>query len=184
MFWAVGGRMLLGMGLMKLGVFSATCSWRFYQRLALFGYGVGVPLTVIGSVELLYKNFEGLDAPIGGLLFILGTVPTALGHAAIVMMICKADSLTWATRPLAAAGQMALTNYLMQSLICTTLFYGYGLGWFGTLDRVGLWGVVFAVWALQLITSPLWLARFRYGPAEWLWRSLTYWKLQPLSKTA
>lgn len=180
MFWAAGGRMLLGMGLAKLGVFSATCSWRFYQWLALVGYGIGLPLTVIGSLDILWKNFEALDAPIGGLLFALGTVPVALGHAAVVMMICKAGVLPWATRPLAAVGQMALTNYLLQSLICTTLFYGYGLGWFARLDRVGLWAVVIGVWALQLVISPLWLARFRYGPAEWLWRSLTYWKLQPM----
>ena len=103
-----------------------------------------------------------------------------LGHAAVVMMICKAGMLPWATRPLAAVGQMALTNYLLQSLICTTLFYGYGLGWFARLDRASLWAVVIGVWALQLMISPLWLARFRYGPAEWLWRSLTYWKLQPM----
>jgi uncharacterized protein len=180
MFWAIGARMLLGMGLMKLGVFSATCSWQFYQLLALFGYGVGLPLTVIGSLDIMWKNFDTIDAPIGGLLFMLGTVPTALGHAAVVMMICKAGVLTWATPPLAAVGQMALTNYLLQSLICTTLFYGYGLGWFARVDRVGLWAVVIGVWALQLVISPLWLARFRYGPAEWLWRSLTYWKLQPM----
>jgi len=180
MFWAAGGRMLLGMGLAKLGVFSATCSWRFYQWLALVGYGIGLPLTVIGSLDVLWKNYEALDAPIGGLMFALGTVPVALGHAAVVMMICKAGMLPWATRPLAAVGQMALTNYLLQSLICTTLFYGYGLGWFARLDRASLWAVVIGVWALQLMISPLWLARFRYGPAEWLWRSLTYWKLQPM----
>lgn len=180
MFWMVAGRMLLGMGLMKLGVFSAERSWRFYQLLALLGYGIGVPLTLFGSLDLMRHDFEAIHAPWGSLCFYLGTVPTALGHSAVLMLICKAGALPWLTAPLAAVGRMALTNYLMQSLICTTLFYGYGFGLFGRLDRVALWGVVIAVWALQLVISPLWLKYFRYGPAEWLWRTLTYWKLQPM----
>jgi uncharacterized protein len=73
---------------------------------------------------------------------------------------------------------MALTNYLMQSVICVFLFEGWGLGWFMELSRTQLLGVVGAVWALQLVASPAWLARFRFGPAEWLWRSLTYGRLQ------
>jgi uncharacterized protein len=75
---------------------------------------------------------------------------------------------------------MALTNYLMQSVICTTLFYGWGFGLFGTLNRTPLAGIVLAIWVFQLLFSPLWLRFFRFGPAEWLWRSLTYWRLQPL----
>jgi uncharacterized protein len=83
-------------------------------------------------------------------------------------------------RTLAATGQMALTNYLSQSLICLFLFTGAGLALYGTLERHELYYVVLAVWIAQLIWSPLWLRRFRFGPAEWLWRSLTYWKVQPM----
>lgn len=184
MFWMIAGRMLVGMALMKLGVFSAERSERFYRLLAAFGYGIGVPLTLIGALDLMTHDFEMTQAPWGALLFGLGTVPTALAHAALVMLVCKAQALPWLTRPLAAAGRMALTNYLMQSLICTTLFYGYGLGLFGYVDRVGLWLIVIAVWVLQLVLSPLWLRHFRYGPAEWLWRTLTYWKLQPMRNRA
>jgi uncharacterized protein len=75
---------------------------------------------------------------------------------------------------------MALTNYLIQSILCTTLFYGYGGGLFGQLNRTALFGVVIAIWILQLIYSPTWLKHFRFGPAEWLWRSLTYWRRQPM----
>jgi uncharacterized protein len=75
---------------------------------------------------------------------------------------------------------MALTNYLLQTLICTFIFYGHGFGLFGQLERSQQILVVFGVWALQLIISPLWLSYFRFGPAEWVWRSLTYWKLQPM----
>lgn len=75
---------------------------------------------------------------------------------------------------------MALTNYLMQTILCTTLFYGYGLGLFGQLDRASLAVVVVAIWALQLWCSPIWLQHFRFGPVEWLWRSLIYGTMQPL----
>ncbi|MFX8377751.1 DUF418 domain-containing protein, partial [Acinetobacter baumannii] len=75
-------------------------------------------------------------------------------------------------RRLEAAGRMAFSNYLASSLICTTLFYGYGLGWYGALQRWQLMLVVAAVWVLILAWSRPWLQHFRYGPAEWLWRSL------------
>ena len=85
---------------------------------------------------------------------------------------------------LAPAGRMALTNYLMQSVVCTLVFYGYGLGFFGRMPRA--WQVLFALglFALQMLLSRWWLRRFRFGPAEWLWRSLTYWKAQPMRVAA
>ena len=79
---------------------------------------------------------------------------------------------------------MALTNYLMQSVLCTTFFNGYGFGYYGAFDRVSLYGIVAVVWALQLWSSSLWLSYFRFGPIEWLWRSLTYGKLQPMRSAA
>lgn len=110
----------------------------------------------------------------------LGTVPVALGHAAVVMLVVKAGALPRLSARLAAVGRMALTNYLTQSILGTLLFYGYGVGLFGKLDRPELWLIVLAIWALQLWYSPIWLARFRFGPAEWIWRSLTYLKFQPM----
>ena len=77
---------------------------------------------------------------------------------------------------------MAFTNYLMQSIICTLVFYGYGFGRWGSFTRFELIGVVLAVCAVQIIWSPLWLRAFRFGPFEWLWRSLTYWKWQPFRR--
>ena len=75
---------------------------------------------------------------------------------------------------------MALTNYLAQSVICLFVFTGAGLGLFGYLQRYQLYYVVLAIWIVELAWSPIWLANFRYGPMEWLWRSLTYWRLYPL----
>ena len=77
---------------------------------------------------------------------------------------------------------MAFTNYLMQTVLCTLLFYGHGLGYYGSFERWQQALVVIAVWILQLWYSPLWLARFRFGPMEWLWRSLTYWQRQPMRR--
>ena len=83
---------------------------------------------------------------------------------------------------LAAVGRTALSNYILDTVLCTTLFYGHGFGLFGKLDRVEQWGVVLAIWVVQLALAPLWLRRFHFGPLEWLWRSLTYWQRQPMRR--
>ena len=79
---------------------------------------------------------------------------------------------------------MAFSCYIAETVICTTVFYGHGLGLFGTVDRLGQMLVVIAVWLVLLIAAPLWLVRFRYGPLEWLWRTLTYGRVEPLRRSA
>jgi uncharacterized protein len=183
LLWFVGGRMLFGMGLMKLGVFSASRPWTFYVKLAAFGYGVGLPLVAYDAFALIHHKFSVDYFLHGGLAFnAIGSVLVALGHVGMLVLIYQEGLLTWLTRRLAAVGRMALTNYLTHSLVCTTLFYGYGFGLFGTINRTGLAGIVLAIWVAQLLISPVWLAHFRFGPAEWLWRSLTYWKPQPMRR--
>ena len=98
-----------------------------------------------------------------------------------MILIVKSPNLTKMAWPLARVGQMALSNYLLQTLLCTSLFYGHGLGQFGNFPRVEQIITVLAASLLQLIFSCLWLRYFRFGPFEWLWRSLTYWQRQPLS---
>ena len=109
-----------------------------------------------------------------------GSVVVALGHVGMLMLIVQSGALDWLTRRLAAVGRMALSNYLTHSIVCTTLFYGYGFGLFGHVNRTGLAAIVFTIWVAQLLISPIWLKYFRYGPAEWLWRSLTYGHPQPM----
>jgi len=180
-FLVAMSRMLLGMGLMKLGVFSAARSIRFYVWMAAVGYGIGLPLMVFDSLELIHHEF-GLDYELHGGLFynLFGSVVVALGHVGLLMLIVQSGALQWLTRRLAAVGRMALSNYLTHSLVCTTLFYGYGFGLFGHINRTGLAAIVLAIWVFQLLVSPIWLKYYRFGPAEWLWRSLTYWRLQPM----
>ena len=93
-----------------------------------------------------------------------------LGWACLIVLLARSGGAL--TRRLAAAGRMAFTNYLVTSLICTALFYGYGLGWYGDFERAPVYLVVLALWAAMLLWSRPWLERFRYGPFEWLWRSL------------
>lgn len=179
-FWDTAGMMLLGMGLLKLGVFSAACSFRVYVWMALAGYGIGVPVNWwVGHVRVA-TNFEPAAFSYSFMTYDLGRLSVALGHIALVMLVCKAGTLGWLTSRLAAVGQMALTNYLTDTLVATTLFYGYGFGLYGKLQRHQLYYVVISIWIVQLIVSPIWLRHFRYGPAEWVWRSLTYWQRQPM----
>ncbi len=176
-----GGRMLVGMGLMKLGIFSAARSPQFYLWMAGLGYGIGMPLMVFDGIQLIRHEFSADYMLHGGILYnAFGSLVVALGHVGMLMLVVQSGALGWLTRRLAAVGRMALSNYLTHSIVCTTLFYGYGFNLFGTINRTGLAAIVLAIWIFQLVVSPIWLKHFRFGPAEWLWRSLTYWRLQPM----
>jgi uncharacterized protein len=184
-WWLAGGRMLIGMGLMKLGVFSAARSKEFYWKMVLWGYGIGLPLMVFDCLHQITHGFflgRGLQYALDGwpFLTLYGSVAVVFGHIGAVMLIYQAGALTWLTSRLAAAGRMALSNYLFDSIVCTTLFYGYGFDLFGTIHRPLLYVLVLLLWTIQLLLSPIWLSVFRFGPAEWIWRSLTYWKPQPI----
>jgi uncharacterized protein len=109
-----------------------------------------------------------------------GRFLVAAGYIGAIMIVCKCGCLGFVTRPVAAVGRLALSNYLLTSIVCTLLFNGYGLGWFGHVSRFDLYKVVLTMWAVNLVASSLWIRWFRYGPAEWAWRSLTYWERQPM----
>lgn len=176
-----GSMMLIGMGLMKLGVFTASLPSATYLRMVLAGYGLGVPVLAYVAWVFMQQRWDPL-APYwwGWSTYQLGRLAVALGHIGVVMLVCQHGWLGWLTRRLAAVGQTALSNYLLTSLLCTFFFNGYGLGRFGHLQRHQLLYVVAGVWSINLLVSPWWLARYRFGPMEWVWRSLTYLKKQPM----
>jgi uncharacterized protein len=178
--WDLVSMMLLGMALLKLGVFSAERSTAFYLRMAAVGYAIGIPLHIAGLNHILKNNFDMVELQMGFIPYQPARIAVCLAHVSVVMLICKAGLLQWLTRSLAAVGQMALTNYVMQSVICSTLFYGYGFGLFARLERHQVYYVVGSIWLFQMATSPIWLRYYRFGPLEWCWRSLTYWKRQPM----
>ena len=181
--WRVTALMLFGMALMKTGVLSAERATDFYRKMMLICYGIGVPLTVYSAIDLSANGFDPLYAmQSGGLANYFGSIIVGLGHIGAVMLLIKTGFVQRLLGRFAAVGRMALTNYLMHSVILTTVFYGYGLGLYGEIPRFWQMSFVVAVIALQLSLSPWWLARYRFGPIEWLWRSLTYWQRQPMRR--
>ena len=176
----VWSMMFIGMGLFKLGVFSAARSYRFYAWIAIIGYVVGIPLNSYTAWLAVKDNFDRVTFAFTHVAYDIERLPVALADMALLMILCKAGALRWLTSRLAAIGQMALSNYILQSVVCTFVFTGYGFGLYGRLERYQLYYVVAGCWAMSLAASPIWLQHYRFGPLEWCWRSLTYWKRQPM----
>jgi uncharacterized protein len=177
------GLMMLGLGLFKLGLLQGRSSTGTYQVLVLLG---ALALAVIGWVAAaqLAAGFPLRTAGLWGLANFLLALLVTLGYVALVSLALRTRAFRPAAAAFGAVGRMAFTNYIAQSLIMTAVFYGggRGVGLFGQLTWVEWTLVVLAVWAVQLAWSPLWLARFRMGPLEWLWRSLSYNRLVPLRR--
>lgn len=182
--WRAGGLMLIGMALFKLGVFSAARSRGFYLTLIGLAAFVGIPIVVYGALRNFAAGWDMSRMFFGGLYNYWASLLVSLGWVGMIMLACQAKRCLPFTRPLAAVGRMAFTNYILQTLICTTLFYGHGFGLYGQVSRVGQILIVFAVWAFLIPFSVIWLRHFRFGPLEWLWRTLSYMKVQPMRRQA
>ncbi len=181
LLWRAGGLMLVGMALYRLGVLATDRSPAFYRRVAVVGIGAGLPLSAAGIAYKLHHGFAWEKAMFQGELFnYVGSIGVFLGYVALVMLAVQGGWLPGLQKRLTATGRMALTNYIAQSVVCTLIFYGHGLGLFECVGSPGRVAIVVAIWTLQLIWSPWWLARFRFGPLEWLWRSLSYMERQPM----
>jgi len=184
LFLDVLGMLTLGMGLAKAGVFNASRSRAFYLKLIAAGVFLGVPLNYWAASRWAAANFHMPDffTYIGSTTDI-GRLLVAGAYVGFMMIACQ-QRWDWLTVPLAKVGRMALTNYLMTSILLTLFFNGYGLGFFGRLQRAELYLVVLAMWIINIVFSEFWLRHYRFGPAEWLWRSLTYWQKQPMRRAA
>ncbi len=164
------GFMLMGMAAFRSGLLTGAWPTRRYARWAAICFGIAVPgfgalawLDIATDFDLVAVVTARLP---GGTLL----RPVAiLGWACLLALIGKHRG--WLSARIAAVGRMAFTNYLASTLICTSLFYGYGLGLFAQLSRAALMPIVLGVWIAMLSWSLPWLARYRYGPMEWLWRS-------------
>jgi len=177
------GMMLVGMAFFSWGIVSGQRGPAFYRRCMLLGFGIGLPLASYG----LWQNYaEGWSLEYGlyaGLVYNhLATPLVVCGYIGLLVTLQLQQSLPRLRRGLCAVGRMAFSNYIGQSLICTTLFYGYGLALFGQLDRIDLLLIVIAIWIFQFYFSLTWLHHFRLGPLEWLWRILTYLEVPPLRR--
>jgi uncharacterized protein len=184
MFFDAVGMMLIGMAFLKLGIITGERSNRFYVLMALLGYGIGLSINAYETRLLLSSNFEIVASAQAGLTYGFGRVAVTFGHIGFWMLVCKNGWIKWLTNRLAAVGRMALTNYVMHSVFAAFIFTGIGFSLFGALQRHQLYYVVAGIWLFQLIVSPIWMRHFRFGPLEWLWRSLTYGEKQPMRREA
>ncbi|WP_251358592.1 DUF418 domain-containing protein [Kangiella sp. TOML190] len=179
----IGSAMLLGMALYQTGVLTAQRSKGFYWKFLAVCLTLGVLIQYYDyrvlqqgdfNIIALFKSFGALNS--------MAAVFIALAYVAIFCLWFKSGLGLWIRHKFEAVGRMAFTNYITQSVICTTIFYGFGFGYFAELERYQLYFIVLAIFMLQLVWSELWLKKYYFGPLEWLWRSLTYGKLQRFSR--
>jgi len=153
-----------------------------FRKLALFGLPLGIGLGLLGSSIAMHaipgsRGTDGWQLASG--LQMLGNLPASIGYVSLVILMLYSASPLNKVSVLAPFGRMALTNYLTQSLVASTFFFGYGFGNWG-VSRVDQMLFVAVLVAAQIAFSHLWLSRFRYGPMEWLWRAVTYWTIPPM----
>jgi len=182
--WDVLLFMFLGMAFYKSGVLMGQASSKIYWGLFIIGLGAGLLISYFRLQPMLETRFNRFlfvkKVPFE--FYEISRTLRSLGIFGLIMLLYKSGWFNWLFRLMQPVGQMAFTNYLMQSLIGAIFFFGIGFGMFGQFQRYEIYYVVGAVWILEIAWSHLWLRYFRFGPLEWLWRSLTYWKWQPLKK--
>jgi len=173
---------LIGMALYRFGLFDGRLD---RGRQALWGW-IGLLVGLAGTLAIgLWNYSEGLSY-MGGLwsfdgLWALPGLPMIIGLAAL-LALWGPHATGWLGTRISAAGRMAFSNYLGTSILMLFVFHGWALGLYGELTRPALYGVVLVTWAIMLIWSPAWLARYRFGPLEWLWRCLTYMRIFPIRR--
>ncbi len=177
--------MMLGLSLFKTGVLTGEAKTRVYLGLVAAGVVslilIGIQNAVIAAEGFPIVRMLGVYAIANTVL----CLPVALGYASALVLISRIQLGKLLLYPLGAVGRMAFTNYLMQSIVMTMIFYGgRGPGLYGSLDHASLWPFVIVLWVAQLIVSPLWLMVFRYGPFEWVWRSMTQGRPAAMLKAA
>jgi len=173
--------MLFGMAALKSGFLTGVWEPARYRKWMLTGFAIGIP----AYVALAWLLFRADFTPEAVFAYAMaGATPfrpfMIVATAALIILATRRGG--WLVDRLGAAGRAAFTNYLGTSILMTTLFYGYGAGLYGSLSRIELWLPVIAMWLLMLAWSKPWLDRYRYGPLEWLWRSLSRGRPEPMRR--
>jgi uncharacterized protein len=170
---------LFGMVLVRSGFFSnAEVYHRSRPWLLAGGLAVGVPM----HVAALILAFTGKYSFMNSLPQIGGAIAIALVYLTLLTGWEQTVRALWLQKALKSVGRLALTNYLSQTVICTTIFYSFGFGLYARMGRPATLLIVLGVWVVQLLLSPLYLRWFRIGPVEWVWRSLAQWRRMPLRR--
>lgn len=177
--WNILGMFLLGAWFVRSGAISRPSDFEsLYHKLRWLALPSGLTLVIFAFIIEPTVSMSRMDASSGtvGLLNIAGAMLMCLGYVAWIMRGLQSSALAPRLALMAPAGRMALSNYLSQSIVCTLIFYGYGLGYFEQLPRAWQLPFAFALWGAQLVFSRWWFTRFAIGPAEYLWRWATYGK--------
>ena len=151
---------------------------RLLRFIAIAGLTVGLGLTIADALGAI-RTWTWLGS-ISRALPHCGTTVLALGYGATLIVAMQTPRVRRVLRPMAPMGRMAFTNYIMQSIVFGWVFYGYGLGQFGKLGVAVTAVLGLAVYAAQVLASAWWLKSYRFGPLEWLWRTLMYGQRQPM----
>jgi len=189
--WDPLALMLLGIALFKLGYFSLKWKISDYKKVAVVGYSTGLPLVIFNfyynflsspnhAADLLYLETHSINWL--ELIYPVQRICLVMAHSSLILLAISSGWFVSLFNRLRAVGQMAFTNYIVQTLLCTFIFYGYGLNYYAELEYYKIYYIVFAIWALQIFYSRIWLTYFLFGPLEWMWRSLMYWKVQPFRR--
>jgi uncharacterized protein len=183
-FWRCLPLFLMGIFFFRKGLFLDNEQNRMtYKRMLGWGLGLGLLLQLIaGAVQMGGgTGFTTHMLLMAGVIF--GPLGIALAYCGGVALLCLRENWHRRLSPLAAVGRMALTNYVGHSVLCGFVFTGFGLGLYGQLSPTETFLIALLVFATQLVISPIWLRRFRFGPLEYLWRRLTYRRIQPMKKS-
>jgi uncharacterized protein len=175
------GMMFLGMALYKNGFLTGRLRMKAYAWTAIIGLALGWGVTGLGAYKAwaghfdMFKTLIWMQAP-----YDIGRIAGALGNAALLLILLKSGSLKWLMQRIASVGQMALSNYLLTSITMMTIYVWAPWHWYGYVEYYKIYYAVAAMWIFNMAFSSLWLQYFEFGPVEWVWRSLTYWKRQPM----
>jgi uncharacterized protein len=184
-FFDVLSFFLIGMALFQFGFLTGEKSTGTYFLVMVLAYAVGVGLSLwfVESMKSVHFDQSKLAKIFDVHPYQIRRLLLAIGHISLVLLIFKTGLAKGLMQILSKVGQMAFTNYLMQTLLCTSFFLGYGFAQFGKLERYQLYEFVVCVWIFQMVFSWIWLHYFKMGPFEWVWRSLTYWKKQQIRRS-
>ena len=182
--WDILIFMFLGMAFYKNGILMGNASIKTYWAISIAGLGLGVLLTWFRLQPWINLNYNGYEyvKQVSLQIYELARAIRSVGIFGLIMLLYKSGIVKWLFALMRPVGQMAFTNYLMQSFLVGLFFYGVGFGMFGKLELYQIYYVVAGTLTLQIIWSHIWLKFFRFGPLEWVWRSLTYWEMQPFKK--
>lgn len=173
--WRALSMMMLGMVLYKSGVLSGQRNASFYKKLVFYGMTIGLIVSGIGLYRSYTHDWDGAWVMnIGHQYNYIAASAMVLGYIGTLLLWHLNGKESWLKTRLKAVGRTAFTNYILTSVLCTFIFYGHGLGYFGQFDRLEQWGIILLVWAIIIFTAHPILKKFGQGPLEKLWRKLTY----------